>query len=264
LINVGQGFDQNSFNISTASPVQTISSTQASPSLALNAQNTLNQMNTVSTLSQSPILTTGALSTINTTSTTTTKAARRPLNEIIARLESIKSTTGIIDPKTLVSQISTEDLLALLDYQASGELTDPRIESELYSVLLGINENYIDRNLLDISLKNDQAIKVLYNLRHEQLTYKLNLVKQQLTLKSILEQQLRTQQMTKIRLSDLLKNYEQKLVELVENYRKKLQQLQLVSNQLSPQIVTNQNISLTSLGNIYLNNFFYVNLYRFE
>lgn len=173
---------------------------------------------------------------------------RRPLNEIIARLENIKTTTGILEPKALVSQISTEDLLALLDYQASGELTDPRIESELYSVLLGINENYIDRNLLDISLKNDQAIKVLYNLRHEQLVYKLNLVKQQLTLKSILEQQLKTQQHTKIRLNDLLQNYEQKLVDLVNNYRKKLQQLQQVSNQLTPQIAANSGVSLSSLG----------------
>lgn len=180
------------------------------------------------------------------------KPKRRPLSEIVDRLELLKNSSGIVEPVKLVSQLSTEDLLALLDYQASGELTDPRIESELYSVLLGINENYIDRNLLDISLKNDEAIKVLYNLRHEQLVYKLNLVKQQLTLKSILEQQLRTQQMTKLKLNELLKNYEQKLLILVNNYKKKLRQLQLVSTQLTPRITSNENISVSSLGRKFL------------
>jgi hypothetical protein len=175
---------------------------------------------------------------------------RPPLNVLIQRLEALKTSTGIIDPVKLVSQLPTSDLLALLDYQASGQLTDPRIESELYSVLLGINENYIDRNLLDISLKNDEAIKVLYNLRHEQLVYKLNLVKQQLTLKSILEQQLKTQQMTKIKLNELLKNYENKLIVLVNNYRKKLQELQTVSMTLSPTLSSNQNISVSSLGKV--------------
>lgn len=173
---------------------------------------------------------------------------RPSLNEIIQRIENLKSSTGIIDPTQLVTQLSTSDLLTLLDYQASGELNDPRIEADLYSVLLGINENYIDRNLLDISVKNDKAIRALYNLRHEQMVYKMNLIKQQLTLKSILEQQLKTQQLTKIKLSELLKNYEQKLIVLIGNYRTKLNQLENLSGNLRPSLRGNRNLLMNQSG----------------
>ena len=226
---IGQGFAANSFNFNTVDSTSLITSAQSSLNGNLTTQQSASGLQAL-------------------VGTSNNRANRVPLNVLIGRLEALKSSTGIIDPVKLVSQLQTDDLLALLDYQASGELTDPRIESELYSVLLGINENYIDRNLLDISLKNDEAIKVLYNLRHEQLVYKLNLVKQQLTLKSILEQQLTTQQMTKIKLNQLLQNYEQKLVVLVNNYRKKLQELQNVSRTLSPTLASNQNISVSSLG----------------
>jgi hypothetical protein len=167
------------------------------------------------------------------------------------KIENLKKVSGVVDPIQVVNNLSTDELLLLLDKQAAGELTDSRIEADLYSVLLGINENYIDRNLLDLSVKNDTAIKALYDLRHEQMIYKMNLMKQQLTLKSILEQQLKTQQMTKIRLAELLKSYEQKLVVLINNYKNKLRDLSRVSTSLNSSI-SSQLLSSNSTGSKYL------------
>ena len=169
-------------------------------------------------------------------------------------LEELKKTPGQSgkNPAWLLSQLPSDYLLALLEYQASGELNDPRVETELYSFLLGINENYIDRSLLDISLKNDKAIQVLYNLRHEQLIYKMNLMKQQLTLKTLLERQLRSQQMNKLKLAGLLRQYEQQLILLLNNYQTKLGRLQAAGAQLTPALATNSQLLSTQMGTFFL------------
>ena len=133
------------------------------------------------------------------------------------------------------SQLSTEQLLAILKARmAQGDKQVPQSGSlaVVDNQLLGVDDSYLSGDILDLQAKNQKAAQVLQNLRREQLSDKMVLLQQQLSLKDILEKQLRSRQTNKIQLKALIVQYQQKLNQMALEYKRKVNGLQALSNQI--------------------------------
>ena len=133
------------------------------------------------------------------------------------------------------SQLSTEQLLAILKArmaQGDKQVAQSRSMAVVDNQLLGVDDSYLSGDILDLQAKNQKAALVLQNLRKEQLSDKMVLLQQQLSLKDILEKQLRSRQTNKIQLKALIVQYQQKLNQMALAYKRKVNGLQALSNQI--------------------------------
>jgi hypothetical protein len=136
-------------------------------------------------------------------------------------------------PTPVTSDLENSDLENLSEEELKALVaSDP----ELRNLLLGVSPDYISPDLVNLSKEKDPSSQSLLLLRQQQLNDKMDLMQQQLNLKSSLEEKLRTKQSDHILLSTLLTDYQNRLEALTDNYKLKLQNLQLQSNQLKPQI----------------------------
>lgn len=152
------------------------------------------------------------------------------------------------------SQLSTEELLTILKARMQQENKNQTQQAALQRIdnqLLGVDDGYLTTDILDLESKNEKAAKVLQNLRREQLSDKMILLKQQLQLKEILEKQLRSRQLNKIQLKALISQYQQKINQMASEYQKKVTGLQNLSNQL---FANRQNLpqSLSNFTNLFV------------
>lgn len=144
-------------------------------------------------------------------------------NYININKDQLMFNSQIIDLNTLASQLSAEDLLALLNSENNKNISTKN--SQFYASLLGINEKFLNSNIKNLSDQNLNTVLKLNNSIKSSNSLKMDLVKQQFLMKSVKEQQLnkKNNKMTQQKLNNLLKAYNRNLLILVHRYRKKLE-----------------------------------------
>lgn len=155
-------------------------------------------------------------------------------------LELLKSRLANKDLAISIKNIENQKNTSNLN---SSPLTNTNVTSSknnIDSLILGVDSSYLDPEISNLSSKNQLATEVITQMRNEQIKDKMTLMEQQLSMKQILEERLKSEQLNKIKIKQLIDNYQQQLLQLTQNYQQRINSM------------TQQNIPSVSLASRFI------------